>query len=161
MGRRLFLSGCKRVGIRTNSAADTAAKDGLGGDISDELISSTDLQTLVNIHLLELWLPEWDTFPHTKLHKTLPRLNGYITWTNRREEMWYLDCTLVTHITRSCLLQGPCDELNTFYLISLKQEELYSRFLFKSGYLKEIHFFFIFFLVNCLCYKPILKTENW
>ena len=89
MGRRLFLSGCKRVGIRTNSAADTAAKDGLGGDISDELISSTDLQTLVNIHLLELWLSEWDTFPHTKLHKTFPRLNGYITCprTNRREEM--------------------------------------------------------------------------
>ena len=66
------------MGIRRNSAADTAAKDGLSGDISDELISFSDLQTLVNINLLELWLSEWDTFPHTKLHKTFPRLNGYI-----------------------------------------------------------------------------------
>ena len=93
MGRRLFLSGCKHVGIRRNSAADAAAKDGLGGDIPDQLISSSDLQTLVNIHLLELWLSEWDKFPHTKLHKTFPRLNGYITCprSNGREEM-YITC---------------------------------------------------------------------
>ena len=44
-----------RVGIRGNSAADSAAKDALGGDILDELIPFSDLKSCVTKYLLELW----------------------------------------------------------------------------------------------------------
>ena len=37
------------VGIRGNSAADSAAKDALDGDISDGLIPFSDLETRANI----------------------------------------------------------------------------------------------------------------
>ena len=43
------------VGIRGNSAADSAAKDALGGDNLDELIPFSDLKSCVNKYLLELW----------------------------------------------------------------------------------------------------------
>ena len=43
------------VGIRGNSAADSAAKDALGGDILDKLIPFSDLKSCVNKYVLELW----------------------------------------------------------------------------------------------------------
>ena len=42
------------VGIRGNSAADSAAKDALDGDISDELSPFWELETRVNKYLLQL-----------------------------------------------------------------------------------------------------------
>ena len=57
MGKRSFLSGFLHghVGIRENSAADSAAKDALGGDILDKLIPFSDLKSCVNKYVLELW----------------------------------------------------------------------------------------------------------
>ena len=42
------------VGIRGNSAADSAAKDALDGDISVELIPFSDLKPRTNKYILEL-----------------------------------------------------------------------------------------------------------
>ena len=46
------------VGIRGNSAADSAAKDALNGDISVELIPFSDLKPRTNKYILELWQSE-------------------------------------------------------------------------------------------------------
>ena len=43
------------VGIRGNSAADSAAKDAHDGDISDELTSFADVKSRMNKYLLVLW----------------------------------------------------------------------------------------------------------
>ena len=47
--------------IRANSAADSAAKGALVGDISVELIPFSDLRARTNkYYMLELWQSEWD-----------------------------------------------------------------------------------------------------
>ena len=51
------------VGIKGNSAADSAVKDALDGDISDELIPFSDLETRANKFLLEIWQSDWDELP--------------------------------------------------------------------------------------------------
>ena len=50
------------VGIRGNSAADSAAKDVLDGDILGDLIPFSDLKSRTNKYILELWQSEWDEF---------------------------------------------------------------------------------------------------
>ena len=56
------------VGVRGNSAADSAVKDALNGNVSDELIPFSDLKSRVNKYVLEFWQSEWDEFPEDKLH---------------------------------------------------------------------------------------------
>ena len=52
------------VGIRGNSASDSAAKAGCHCcDISVELIPFSDLKSHANKYILELWQSEWDEFP--------------------------------------------------------------------------------------------------
>ena len=51
------------VGIKGNSASDSAAKDALDGDISVELIPFSDLKSCTNKYILQLWQSEWDEFP--------------------------------------------------------------------------------------------------
>ena len=46
------------VGIRRNSVVDSVAKDALDGDISDELISFSDLKPRLNNYVFELWQRE-------------------------------------------------------------------------------------------------------
>ena len=76
------------VGIRGNSAADSAAKNALAGDISVELIPFSDLKPRTNKYILELWQSEWDEFPDNKLHKLFPVLKECVICprTNRKEE---------------------------------------------------------------------------
>ena len=73
------------VGIRGNSAANSAAKDSLGGDISVELIPFSDLKPRTNKYILELWQSEWDEFPENKLYKIFPVLKECIScpWKRR------------------------------------------------------------------------------
>lgn len=75
-----------RVSIRGNLAADFAAKDALGGNISDELILFSDLKPCVNKYLLELWPLKWDEQPHNKLQKIFPMLPISCPCINMREE---------------------------------------------------------------------------
>ena len=57
-----------------NSAADSAAKDSLVGNISGDLIPLSDLKCRANKSVLELWQSVWDEFPENKLHKIFPNL---------------------------------------------------------------------------------------
>ena len=60
------------VGIRDNSAADSASEASLAGDVSVELIPFSDLKSRANKYILELWQCEWGEFPGNKLHKIFP-----------------------------------------------------------------------------------------
>ena len=62
------------VGIRGNSAADSAAKDALDGHISVELIPFSDLKSRTNKYILQLWQSEWDEFPENKLYISSVRM---------------------------------------------------------------------------------------
>ena len=76
------------LGFRGNSAADSAAKDALDGDISVELIPFSDLKSRTNKYILELWQSEWDEFPENKLYQIFPVLKECISCPrkNRKEE---------------------------------------------------------------------------
>ena len=65
------------VGIRGNSAADTAADDALDGDISDELIPFSDLKPRMSKYIMQLWQHEWDQWLDNKLRQIRPRLSDY------------------------------------------------------------------------------------
>ena len=84
------------VDIRGNSAADSAAKDALDGDISVELMPFLDLKSRTNKYILELWQSEWDEFPENKLYKIFPVLKECIVCVGQTEKkrLWGPVCTL-------------------------------------------------------------------
>ena len=84
MGERLFLSGFPA--IRGNSAADSAAKDILVGDISVELIPFSDLKSRTNKYILELWESERDEFTENKLHQIFPVLKECIVLSSDKQK---------------------------------------------------------------------------
>ena len=63
-----------QVGVRGKLAADSAARDALDGDISDELIPFSDLKTGVNKYVLELWQFRREEFLHNRLHKIFAKV---------------------------------------------------------------------------------------
>ena len=64
-----FVQNISNFASPCSSAADSAAKDALDGDISVELIPFSDLKPRTNKYILELWQSEWDEFPENKLYK--------------------------------------------------------------------------------------------
>ena len=103
------------VGIRGNSAADSAANDALDGDISVELIPFSDLKPRTNKYILELWQSE---FLDNKLYKIFPVLKECVSCPrkNRKEESvvarLHIGHSFLTH---SFLLKGeepPSDVIN-------------------------------------------------
>ena len=115
----------------SNSAADSASKDALDGDISVELIPFSDLKSRTNKDILELWQSEWDEFTENKLHKIFPVLKECIVCprTNRKEETvmarLHIGHSFITH---SFLLKEPpmCNRAITV-----------SSFLFVRGQIKN------------------------
>ena len=97
------------LAYRGNSAADSAAKDALDGDISVELIPFSDLKPRTNKYILELWQSEWDEFPENKLYQIFPVLKECISCPrkNRKEETvmarLHIGHSFLTH---SFLLKG-------------------------------------------------------
>ena len=57
------------MGIRGNSAADSAAKDAHVGDIAVELIPFSDLKSRTSKIILQLCQSESDEFRENKLHQ--------------------------------------------------------------------------------------------
>ena len=57
------------VGIRGDTAADSAAKDALDGNILVELIPFSDLKPRMKNYIFKLWQREWDEYPRSKVHK--------------------------------------------------------------------------------------------
>ena len=97
------------VGIRGNSAADSAAKDALDGDILVELIPFSDLKPCTNKYILELWQSEWDDFPENKLYKIFPILKECISCPRKnRKEGTVMARLHIGHsfLTHSLLLKG-------------------------------------------------------
>ena len=76
------------VGIRDNSAADSASEASLAGDVSVELIPFSDLKSRANKYILELWQSEWDELLGNKLHTIFPVLKQCVVCprTNRKVE---------------------------------------------------------------------------
>ena len=94
------------VGMRGNSAADSAAKDALDEDISVELILFSDLKSRTNKYILEPWQSEWDELPEKKLYQIFPILKECIVCLrrNRKEEArLHIGHSFITH---SFLLKG-------------------------------------------------------
>ena len=75
------------VPIRSNSAADSAAKDAIAGDILVELIPFSDLRARTSKCMIEMWQSDWGEFPENKLH-IFPNLKECVVCprTNRKEE---------------------------------------------------------------------------
>ena len=117
------------VGIRGSSAADSAAKDALHGDISVELIPFSDLKSRTNKYILELWQSEWDEFLDNKLYKIFPVLKECISCPrkNRKEETVMAQLHIShSFLTHSFLLKGEeppmcigCDKCLTIEQILL------------------------------------------
>ena len=76
------------VVISGNSATDSAAKDALDGDVSDEYIPFSDLKPRLSNYIAELCQNEWDNYPRNKLPKISPKKNNFLTScrSNRTEE---------------------------------------------------------------------------
>ena len=66
------------VGIRGNSAAYSAAKDALYGDIWNEFIPFSDARPRLNKNIFELWQHECGIDPEYKWHKILPKLTDQL-----------------------------------------------------------------------------------
>ena len=102
------------VGIRGNSATDSAAKDALDGDISVE-IPFSDLKPRTNKYILELWQSEWHEFPENKLYKIFPVFKECIScpWKNKKEgtvmARLHIGHSFLTH---SFLLKGASDVIS-------------------------------------------------
>ena len=97
------------VGIKGNSAADSAANDALDGDISVELIPFSDLKPRTNKYILQLWQSEWSEFLDNKLYKIFPVLKECISCPRKNiKEETVMARLHIGHsfLTHSFLLKG-------------------------------------------------------
>ena len=62
------------IGIRDNSAADSAAEDAIDGDMSEEFIPFSDLKPRLINYIFEFWQRSWDECPR-KMTQDLTKID--------------------------------------------------------------------------------------
>ena len=98
------------VGIRGKGAADTAAKEALEKETTDDLMPFSDLKPLTANSVHRVWQKEWNEAitVSTKLHDILPTLSDkLLIFCNTRDEDTVLNGLRIGHsyFTHSFLLK--------------------------------------------------------
>ena len=136
-GKKIVLAWVpSHVGIRGNCAADSAAKEALELEESeDKKIRFSDLKTNVNEYIKQQWQEEWDKEVDSKLYKVQPdRTDSLPCICGNRKEETVLTRLHIGHsyFTSSHLLKGEekplcigCDEDLTIEHILLKCWDFY------------------------------------
>jgi hypothetical protein len=107
------------IGIRGNTAANSAAKLAVSSTITDCKVLYSDFKPLINKYIISQWQESWNQETNNNLHSVTPEvdMSSLTMGLSRREELViHRACIGHTHLTHTHLLKGegvpayiPCD----------------------------------------------------